>query len=119
MTITFDNVNDVIVYDLEKVISHARRTQQMFLAQCVWWLLSVVILEQDLVRHIDNLHGRTVIGKDQYEEENNTPKVWNSSIDRIPVPKESTRDQQDSVLKECEEYQKESQRLRDIFALKF
>jgi hypothetical protein len=119
MTITFDNDSDIIVYALEKLSSHARRTQPIFVPQCVWWLVSVIGLEQDLVHHIDNLHGRTVMGKDQHDAENSTPKVWNSSIDRIPVPKESTRDQQDSVLKECEEYQKESQRLRDIFALKF
>jgi len=36
MTISFENDNDVIVYALEKVISYARRTQQIFVAQCIW-----------------------------------------------------------------------------------
>jgi hypothetical protein len=46
MTITFENDNDVIIYALEKIISYARRTQQIFVAQCVWWLASIIGLEQ-------------------------------------------------------------------------
>jgi hypothetical protein len=37
MTISLKNDNDVIVYALEKIISHARKTQQIVVAQCVWW----------------------------------------------------------------------------------
>jgi hypothetical protein len=55
MTITFENDNDVIVYALGKVISHARKTQQIFVAQCIWWLASVIGLEQGLIDYIDNL----------------------------------------------------------------
>jgi hypothetical protein len=58
MTITFENDNDVIVYGLEKVISYARRTQQIFVAQCVWWLASVIGLEPNLIAHIDKLRIR-------------------------------------------------------------
>jgi hypothetical protein len=54
MTITFEKVNDVIVYALEKVISYAWRTQQLFVAYCVWWLASIVGLEQGIVSYIDN-----------------------------------------------------------------
>jgi len=54
MTITFENDNDVIVYALKKVIAYARRTQQIFVVQCVWWLASVVELEQELIAQIDN-----------------------------------------------------------------
>jgi hypothetical protein len=61
MTITFENDNDIIVYALEKVIAYSRRTQQILVAQCVWWLASVIGLEQGLVLHINNLHGRTVV----------------------------------------------------------
>jgi len=61
MTITFENDNDVIVYALEKVISFARNTQQIFVAQCVWWLASIIGLEQGLVKHIDNLESRSYI----------------------------------------------------------
>jgi hypothetical protein len=54
MTITFEHDSDVIVYALEKVISYARKTQQVFVAQCVWWLASIIGLEHGLVIHIDN-----------------------------------------------------------------
>jgi len=55
MTITFENDNDVIVYALEKIIAYARKNQQIFVAQCVWWLASVISLKQGLIVHIDNL----------------------------------------------------------------
>jgi hypothetical protein len=55
MPITFENDNDVIIYALEKIISHARRTQQIFVAQCVWWLAAIIGLEQGLVNYIDNI----------------------------------------------------------------
>jgi len=55
MTITFDNDNDVIVYALEKIILYAWRTQQIFAAQWVWWLASIIGLEQGLLVHINNL----------------------------------------------------------------
>jgi hypothetical protein len=58
MTITFENDNDVIVYALEKVISYAKRTQQIFVAKCVWWLASVIGLDAGLIRHIDILRER-------------------------------------------------------------
>jgi hypothetical protein len=58
MTITFENDNDIIVYGLEKVISYARRTQQIFVAQCVWWLVSIIGLEPNLIAHIEKLRIR-------------------------------------------------------------
>jgi hypothetical protein len=102
MTITFKTDNDVIVYALEKVISHARKTQQIFVAHCVWWLAGVIGLEADLVIHIDTLHGRTAVVKGHRTEE----------------VQESKDDRQNKILKECEEYLKDSRRLREIAALK-
>jgi hypothetical protein len=58
MTITFENDNDVIVYALEKIIDHARRTRQIFVAQCIWWLASILGLEQGLIVFIDKLQSR-------------------------------------------------------------
>jgi len=55
MTITFENNDDVIIYALEKSIAYARRTQQIFVAQCVWWLASILGLEQGLIIYIDIL----------------------------------------------------------------
>jgi hypothetical protein len=58
MTITFTNDNDVIVYALPKIICYTRDTQQVFVAQCIWWLVSVIGLDQGLVHFIDNLQAR-------------------------------------------------------------
>jgi len=55
MSITFDNDNDLIVYALEKIISYARQYQYIFIAQSVWWLASIIGLEQGLIIHINNL----------------------------------------------------------------
>jgi hypothetical protein len=103
MTLTFENDNDVIVYALEKIISYTRKTQQIFVAQCIWWLASVIDLEQGLVQYIDNLHGQTVPINTTSES-----TVLNTDMGG----------QQDKVLKECEEYLRESRRLRDIATLK-
>ena len=55
MTITFENNDNVIIYALEKSIAYARRSQQIFVAQCVWWLASILGLEQGLIVYIDIL----------------------------------------------------------------
>jgi hypothetical protein len=58
MTITFNDNKDVIVYALEKVISYTRQHQNIFLAQCVWWIPAIFGLQEGLVIHIDNLKSR-------------------------------------------------------------
>jgi hypothetical protein len=112
MTITFEDDNDVIVYALEKVISYARRTQQIFVAQCVWWIASIIGLEKELVIHIDNIQSRinvTIIPE----------KVTINRGTVSPVPRDCQEDlRQDTILEECEEYLKDSRRLREIAALK-
>jgi hypothetical protein len=62
MTISFNNEKDVIVYALEKIISYARENQYIFLAQSVWWISSIIGLQEELVIHIDNLEVRKNIG---------------------------------------------------------
>jgi len=97
MSITFENENDVIVYALEKVISHARRTQQVFVAQCIWWLALVIGLEQGLINPIDNLRAR-------YEKtlpRSSSPEPIAATNIGIPDPELSC---QDKVLEECEEF---------------
>jgi hypothetical protein len=112
MTITFENDNDVIVYALEKVISYARKTQQIFVAQCVWWLASIIGLEQGLANYIDNIQSRvdvTVIPE-------KVPRVEKTVS---PIPRDNQEEQrQDKILEECEEYLKDSGQLRKIAALK-
>ena len=81
MPITFENDNDPIIYALECVIAYARRTQQIFMAQCVWWLSSIIGLEQALVSHINKLHNERDTTKLQGERD--TVKLW-GGIDSIP-----------------------------------
>ena len=61
MSITFENDNNIIVYTLERIISYARRNQQVFVAQCVWWLASIIGLEEELIIRINILRRKTVI----------------------------------------------------------
>jgi hypothetical protein len=55
MTLTFENDNDIIIYALEKIISFARSNQYIILVQSVWWISSIIGLQQGLVTHINNL----------------------------------------------------------------
>jgi hypothetical protein len=58
MILTFESDKDVIVYALEKIISYARENQYIFLAQSVWWISSILHLQEGLIIHIDNLKAR-------------------------------------------------------------
>jgi len=108
MPITFENDNDVIIYALECVISHARRTQQIFMAHCVWWLASIIGLEQGLVSHIDKLQGQdNTISQEQLPQEVSA------------TPRDLAEDQRENQVLDCtEQFLEESKRLREIAALK-
>jgi hypothetical protein len=112
MTITFETDNDVIIYVFEKLISYARRTQQVFVASCIWWLASIVGLEQGLVAYIDNIQTRqkVIIVPETVPDKQKSLS---------PVPRDIHEDQRrDQVLKECEGFLKESGPLREISTLK-
>jgi len=63
MTVTFETDNDIIVYPFEKIISFARNHQYIFLAQSVWWISSIIGLQEGLVVHIDHLNKEHIIEK--------------------------------------------------------
>jgi len=67
MTVTFENDNDIIIYALEMIISSARDNQYIILAHSVWWISSIIGLEQGLVFHIENvkIHSETIIATSQ------------------------------------------------------
>jgi hypothetical protein len=112
MTITFENNNDVIVYALQRIISYARDTQQIFVAQCVWWLASIISLEKGLIDYIDNI-------KDRCHIPVNPEKDLSERNCVTPTPRDIQEDTRpDKILKECEEFLRDSRRLRDIAALK-
>ena len=77
MTITFESDKDVIVYALEKIIAYARNNQYIFLAQSIWWIASIIGLQEGLIIHIDNLRSR--------EEANLTRKVHDTSDGELPT----------------------------------
>jgi hypothetical protein len=109
MTITFENDDDIIISVLEKVISYARRTQQIFVAQCVWWLASVIGLQQGLISHMDNLRVRSeIIEAGSYLD------IGTSKDSALPCES----DRQDIIPRECEEYLRDSRQLREVAKLK-
>jgi hypothetical protein len=55
MPVTFKNINDIIIYALEKIISFARTNYYLFVALCIWWLASIIDLQSGLKEHIENL----------------------------------------------------------------
>jgi len=61
MTSTFENDKVVIVYTLEKIISCAKDTQYIVLAQSVWWISSMIGLQQGMIVHMNNLPIRSEI----------------------------------------------------------
>jgi len=117
MTITFEDDNDVIVYAFEKVISYAKRTQQIFVAQVVWWLASIVGLEQGLITYIDLVQSRAEISKKpaQVFKEPAIAVTKTASLQPRDNQEELSRDQ---VLRDCEEFLRESRRGREIAASK-
>jgi len=62
MIITFGNDKDVIIYALDKIISFARDNQYIFLSQSVWWISSIIGLQEGLTIHIDKLKKRNDSG---------------------------------------------------------
>jgi hypothetical protein len=125
MTITFENDYDVIVYALEKVIAYARRTQQIFIAQCVWWIASIIGLESGLVNHIDTLREREGVFRqaqstkenqivpdlDQYHQQVHPDRVSQISREKSlsAIPRDLTEDQRlDQILESAESVIQES-----------
>lgn len=74
MTISFENDNNVIIYALEKIISFAWENQYIFVAQCIWWIVSIIGLQSGLVIHIDNLAMRSEINCRYTREISTTPR---------------------------------------------
>jgi hypothetical protein len=115
MTITFENDNDVIAYALEKVISYARKNQQIFVAQCVWWLASIIGLEQGLIIHIDNLRkSETAATSREYSGivHPNRAQQIESEKAVSPTPRDLTEDRRlDQILKSAKECLAGSERI--------
>jgi hypothetical protein len=112
MTITFEYESDVIIYAFEKVISYAKQNPQIFVAQCIWWLVSIIGLEQGLIIHLDNLREK----KHLSPIDNRLELVHPDRITRIlpetavsPTPRDLTEDSRlDRILASAERTVQES-----------
>ena len=88
------------------------------MAQCIWWLVSVIGLEPELVAYIDRLHGRTVV-EDPLQEKPTSGKEVRATPDKqSQIPESTAEVRQDRVFRQSDEYRKDSRRLRDITGLK-
>jgi len=77
-------------------------------AQCVWWLTSIIGLERELVSHIDKFQG----------ERNPTPQEQ-LRREVSATTRDLAEDQRiDQVIDNTEQYLRESKRLREIAAWK-
>jgi hypothetical protein len=134
MTITFENDNDIIVYALEKNISHARNNQYMFLAQSVWWISSIIGLQKGLIIHIDNLNKQYNIEKpeDQIDspKHSSLPAVHPSCAARMQNPDSDYTDSEhqsvsttetdihNEVIDNCEAFLEQSKQERKTIGQK-
>jgi len=78
-------------------------------AQCVWWLASVIGLEQGLITYIDNVQSRIEVGV--IPEESEAEDKETVSPDPRDIQEE---DRQDKILRECEDYLRDSRQQRKI-----
>jgi hypothetical protein len=106
MTITFENDNDIIVYPLERIISYARDNQYIFLVQSIWWISSIIGLQQGLIIHIDNLRNHSDNTTRRVSREPHDIQHQSSEQDRDSViagtdTKEPQPDRRDRILREC------------------
>jgi len=110
MTISFENKNIVIVHALKKMISFARNTQYIFVAECVWWLAAMLGLQQGLIIYIDNLNEWAKVGT----KENWVLSIAQKDTTRGQVisttPRDITEDQwAEQILDRAERFIKDSE----------
>jgi hypothetical protein len=119
MTITFESESDVIVYAVERIVAFARENQYLFVANCVWWLASIIGLEQGLINHIDNLRKN----KSPATVAESSGTVHPDRIHHIlseravsPTPRDLAEDQRlDQVLEEAEKCLETSDSIRSTW----
>jgi hypothetical protein len=76
----------------------------MFLAHCVWWLAWIIGREQGLANYIDNIQSRIEVSV-----------TSDASPDKEAITTgETDKGRQDMVLRECEEFLRDSRRLHDL-----
>jgi hypothetical protein len=104
MNMSVESNSDVIIYAPEKIISYARNNQHIFPAQSVWWIASVIGLQNRLITHIDNLQSRAAVAL--------APRDIPVTV--VGSPAEESLSRQDKILEQCEEYLRDSRKLHDL-----
>jgi len=66
MTIPFETDNKVIINGLENTISYAWDNHYIFIPHCIWWIASIIRLQQDLVIFINILNKRASVRLREY-----------------------------------------------------
>jgi len=139
MPITFETNNEAIVYALESIISYARKNTYIFLAQSIWWIASIIGLQQGLVIYIDNLQKQSEAYQSPGINQCDRDSIHTDGIPRIkkPIPDldspnygssrdptESEYEQlsnsedslHDKILDNCEEFLQQSKQDREKVA---
>jgi hypothetical protein len=110
MTITFKTENDVIIFGLERIIFYTKNSHYIFLTQSVWWIASIIGLQQGLINYSDNLQSRveiTIAPADQPDTA--TEEVVRPApdlSDKVPLQRKSSpalSDLQEDLRLGCEE----------------
>jgi hypothetical protein len=120
MSLSFVNDNEVIVYVAEKILSYRQWYQILLAADCVWWLGTLIGLEQGLIIHIENLHYWI---KDNTKLHGLLSGAINTHAGRqceVDNSKSSTSEigQHDIILDNWEEFLLESEATRGEFYIK-
>jgi len=123
VTITFENENDVILYASHRIISYAKKNHYIFVTQCIWWISSIIGLQQGMVTHINNLKTWERLNQevhpiktDRAPEDIVHPSRVSQiqDLNSISRKSESTQsespeiDQWDRILEDCEKFLLES-----------
>jgi len=103
MTITFQLDKDIILYAFDRIITCCGEKKYLFAVQCVWWLASIIGLQQGFVIHIDNLHLQATIGNHNIREILSTPWDIAGTMENSDIP------WADRILEYAENYQQKSE----------
>jgi len=123
--VTFENDNNVIIFPFEKLISYARDNQYIFLAQSIWWISSIIGLQEGLIRQINNQQKQCKVSSEKKREVSATSRdiqeeqcvLWSSNSNRED-PEDLNSRRQGQILRECEEILRNSRHLWKIAYLK-
>jgi len=132
MTLTFENDTEVVVYTLQKILSYARDNQYIFLAQSIWWISSIIGLQQGWIVHIDDWQWPVNIDRsiESVAVKASRITIQSDSVSRILNSNDSLVESEDNsvstsesdihdrILQQCEKFLEPSQKDRKFIGRK-